>query len=331
MKSSHKVERFDYSKYESANPWDHSTLEEFEFWGFHKKSGRLHIDTKRYKKACEKVGITDFLPSGLFQERNSVYYVPSRVNRYDYKVNIFRDMLGALKQEWEEEYKPIFSKIKTPKEVYENVRLGELAYTSCSDDYDEIEVDARMAAFRREETYNKVMNELYCMFLQKITTEVDRFTLIFMEQCGYKGTDFSFEHFMEFTEKYIGKERSLDLFKSLNGYNCYSLLHKINNFLKHNSKDSYKALYHTFPKNVRSVKNGNATEDYQNGQYAGDWIVLKQGYLDKVFDKLIAFFEDYCRVVLKEDIEQSKWDYDEYFISAYNEMRWPEEYFGIPY
>lgn len=331
MKSTHKVVRFDYSKYESKDPWDHETLEEFEFWGFHKKSGRIHIDTKRYKKACEKVGITDFLPEGLFKDRNTVYFVPEKVHRYDYKINLFRDMINGLKKEWEEEYRPLFSKIKTPKDVYENVRLGELCYTGCSDDYDEIEIDARMASFKREESYNKIMNELYCMFIQKITTEIDRFTLIFMEECGYKGTDFSFEHFMEFTERLIGQKRSLELFKTLNGYNCYSLLHKINNFLKHNSKDAYKTLLHTYPANVRSVKNGTSTVDYQNGQFAGDWIILKPNYLDSVFGKLIKFFEDYCAVVLKENVEESKWNYDEYFINAYSEMRYPRDYLGIYY
>lgn len=329
MKSSHKVERFDYSKYESSEAWDYETLKEFEFWGFHKKEGRIHIDTKRYKKACDKVGIADFLPEGLFKERNTVYFIPARVKRIDYKVNIFRDLLGQLKEEWFNEYKPLFDKIKTPHEVYENSRLNGIAMTSCSDDYDDIEINARFEALRRENTYNKIINELYCMFLQKITTEVDRYTLLFMEQYGYKGTDFSFEHFMEFTEKQTGLEKSKELFKKLKGYNCYTFLHKVNNFLKHNSKEAYKSLYYLFPKNVRSVKNGNADEDYKNGQFAGDWIILKPNCLDKVFDKLIAFFENYCEVVLHEDLEESKWNYDEYFENAYYEMRNPDAYFGL--
>jgi hypothetical protein len=121
------------------------------------------------------------------------------------------------------------------------------------------------------------------------------------------------------------------MFKKIEGYNCYSLLHKINNFLKHNSRESYKALAHTFPKNVRSIKNGNADREYENGMFAGDWIVLKDGYLDKVFSKLIRFFENYCEIVLKEDLEDSKWNYDDYFYDAQKEMRYPEEYLGIPY
>ena len=59
MKKERKVERFDYSKYESNMSWESELLKEHEFWGFHMKKGRLHIDTKRYKKACEQIGIKD--------------------------------------------------------------------------------------------------------------------------------------------------------------------------------------------------------------------------------------------------------------------------------
>ena len=330
MKSSKKVERFDYSKFESKNPWDHELLKQYEFWGFHPKKGRLHIDTKRYKKACESVGINDFLPDGLFAPRNTVYFVPARIHRNDYKVNIFRDFIGDLQKQWEDEYKPIFKKIKTPEDAFNNYRSGAIAYTSDAEDLNEIEVEARMAAFKRESAYWKVINELYCMFIQKITTEIDRFTLIFMMECGYKGTDFSFEAFLDFTGKLVGHPCP-DLFKKLEGYNCYTLLHKINNFLKHNSREAYKALSYTYPKNVRSIANGNATQEYQNGMFAGDWIVLKDNYIDTVFSKLLRFFERYCEVVLGEDPNESKWNYDDYFYTAQKNMRYPEEYLGLPY
>lgn len=134
MKSTRKVVRFDYSKYESEeHVWDHDVLEQYEFWGFHPKGGRLHIDTKRYKKACESVGITDFLPSGLFEQRNTVYYEPTKVKRYDYKVNIFRDLLQELKRDWENEYKPLLDKVMTPKEAEDRSRLDALCYTSDAD------------------------------------------------------------------------------------------------------------------------------------------------------------------------------------------------------
>lgn len=52
MKSIHKVERFDYSKIESRD--------DMRYFGIHPKSGRIHIDTKRYRKILEEDGITEF-------------------------------------------------------------------------------------------------------------------------------------------------------------------------------------------------------------------------------------------------------------------------------
>lgn len=299
------------------------------FGGFIKRRAESTLIQKDTRRPVKKLESLIFLPNGLFKQRNTVYFIPSKIKRIDYKVNIFRDMIFSLKNEWKNEYKPLLSKIKTPSEVYENARIAGICVTSCSDDFDEIELDARMDSFRREASYNKIINELYCMFIQKVTAEIDRFTLLFMVDCGYKRTDFSFDNFAKFTEKYVGKDRSRDLFRSLKGYNCYSLLHRINNFLKHNSKDAYNSLLYTYPANVRSVKMGTAKEEYQNGMFAGDWIILKTNYLDEIFDKLIGFFEDYCNKVLHEDLEESKWNYDEYFENAFYEMKNPKKFFGV--
>ena len=80
MKSTHKVERFDYSKVEAQQ----DAILLYQYWGLHPKSGRIHIDTKRYKRTCEKIGIMDFMPEGMFANRQTPYFVPSKVRRYDY-------------------------------------------------------------------------------------------------------------------------------------------------------------------------------------------------------------------------------------------------------
>ena len=328
MKSTRKVVRFDYSKYESNHPWNHDALEQYEFWGFHPKSGRLHIDTKRYKKACESVGITDFLPSGLFEQRNTVYYEPTKIQRYDYKVNIFKDLLTALKEDWKREYKPLLSKVMTPKEVEDSYRTDALMYTSDADDYDDICSAAMMAGWKRAPKYHQVVQSLYCQFIQKIATEVDRYTLIFMVECGWKGTDFSMENFLSFSDGLL-KQKGEKVFRSLSKYNAYTLLHKLNNFLKHNSAESYKTLKKLFPNNVATVESGRAKAPYENGMFAGDWIIVKENYIDDLLDKLVIFFEDYCRVYLNEDPSKTGWDYDDYFYDAYRQMKYPEHYLGL--
>lgn len=54
--------------------------------------------------------------------------------------------------------------------------------------------------------------------------------------------------------------------------------------------------------------------------FAGDWIIIKDGYIDKLFKKLIEFFEDYCNKFLGEDLEESKWNYDDYFKDVYKKV-----------
>lgn len=90
MKSTHTVDRFDYSKIESKD--------DIQYWGIHPKKGRLHIDTKRYKITCEEAGITEYLPDGLFKNRTTPYFIPEHIKRHDYKVNIFKDLINELKK-----------------------------------------------------------------------------------------------------------------------------------------------------------------------------------------------------------------------------------------
>ena len=327
MKSTHKVVRYDYSKFESDPSWDSPFLQEYEFWGLHPEKGRIHVDTKRYRKACEKMGITEFLPEGLFKVRNTVYFIPERIKRYDYKINRFRDLLNDFRKDWEEEYRPIFKLIRTPSQVQNGYRTEALMYTSSADDFDEIDVDAGLAAYRREPKYREIIQSLYCQFIQKLCTEVDRYTLIVMVECGYKGKDFSFKSFVDFSDGLLG-EKSGSKLRDLEKFNAYNLLHKVNNFLKHNSIQAYDDLKHFFPENVCSVEKGTAKVPYENGMFAGDWIILKDKYIDNMFDKLILFFEDYCRVFLKENIAESSWNYDDYFKDAFQELRYLREYFG---
>ena len=329
MKSKRKVTRYDYSRFLECDPWDSRILGIYEFWGFHRKKGKLHIDTKRYKKACDKVGITDFLPNGLFEQRNTVYYQPKKEKRHDYKVNIFRDLIGELRSDWDNEYKPLLDKIISPEEASNNYRVEAMSYTSCSDDYDEINMNSQLVRIKRAIEYERISRSLYCQFIQKISAEIDRYTLIFMVECGWKGKDFHFEEFSSFSDGLLSKKDETKI-SALSKYNSYNCLRKITNFLKHNSLASYEALKKRYPNIVRSVENKTAPKSFENGMFAGDWIIIKENYIDNLLNNLLIFFEDYCRVYLGEDIERAMWDYDDYFYSAQAEMICPEEYLGLP-
>ena len=78
-----------------------------------------------------------------------------------------REQLNRLSSDWNTEYKTVINKITTPKEVQDNVRLEEIAYTSSPDDLDDIEFDALMAGIRREAKYDEVIKSIHLQYLQK--------------------------------------------------------------------------------------------------------------------------------------------------------------------
>lgn len=264
----------------------------------------------------------------MFANRHTPYFVPTKIKRYDYAINIFRDLINELRNDWLQEYKPVLAKIKTPQEVSESIRLNEMMFTSDPDDLDEIGIDAMFGGIRRARKYNEIINSLYCQFISKICTEIDRYTLIVMCELGYKGNDYNFKSFAKFSDG-LQKDKNSVKLSGLSKYNAYNLLHKINNFLKHNTISSYNDLKKYYPANVRSVENGTAKEEYQNGMFAGGWIILKENYINDIFDSLTKFFEDFCKQFVKEDIERATWDYDEYFIDAFNQMKYPLQYWGV--
>lgn len=321
------TQQFDYSKYEEHPSWSSESLADPKYWGMHEINGKLVIDVERYKKTCDDIGITDFIPQ-CFKDQDIKFFTPAKRGRYDYKVNLFRDLIGEFRKDWFQEYKPIFKLIKTPSQVREDTRLNGLMMISSSEDIDMVDEDAMFAMIRRYPKYEKVIQSFYCSFISKLSTEIDRYTLIVMCELGYKGKDYSFESFLKFSDG-LQKDKNGKKIDKLKKYKAYNLLHKVNNFLKHNSIESYKKLKRFYPDNVRSIEKGTANIEYENGMFAGDWIILKENYIDTLLDKLVEFFEDYCVNYLDENIEDSSWNHDDYFWNALKEMRDPYEYFGI--
>ena len=184
-----------------------------------------------------------------------------------------------MKKDWNKEYKTLLYKVKSPNDVYESNRLNNIAMTTCAADLNDIEVESRMAAFRRERQYQIICQSFYCQVISRICTKADRFTLIFIKELGYSQKDFGMRDFRAFTDDPKGHKRA-DLINNLKGYNAYNLLYKINNFLKQNTIEAYNGLKKEYPKNVCYVENKTAKKPYENGVFAGDWIIVQEGYID---------------------------------------------------
>lgn len=320
--------QFDYSKFSEKLSWYNPEQKHPACWGLHEIDGKLHIDIARYTKVCNEIGITEFIPKE-WANINKGCFVPAKKTRYDYKVNIFRDLIYEFKDDWLQEYKPIFEFIRTPSQVRENARLNGLSMIYSAEDIDSVEEEAVFAMMRRYKKYNNVIQSLYCSFISKLATEIDRYTLIVMCELGYKGSDYNFDSFRKFSDG-LQKNKMGKKISQLKKYNAYNLLHKINNFLKHNTIDAYNRLKKFYPNNVCSVENGTAKQEYENGMFAGDWIIIKDNYIDSLLEKLVKFFDDYCVHFLNENIDEADWNYADYFYNAIDEMRFPHEYFGLP-
>lgn len=321
MKSTHKVQRFDYTKIEQKDDYH----QYYEYFGIHPKHGKLCIDTKRFKKILVSLSAEEFWHAKMSETRKTVYLIPSKAKRSDYRVNIARDMLSVLKRDWEEEYRPLLRAVKSPKDVYEQSRINSIMVTGCSDDYDEIETDAFLDAWQRIRDYDRIIGSLYFQFVCKLCSEVERIMLVLITNLGYSQETFEMNSFISFTDGLKGASSNTKL-KDIKNFQTLNKLRKINNFLKHNTVSTYKKLKKC---DSTIVSDKIAGKPYSNGMFAGDWIAINGCYIDETLEGLVAFFEDYCHAFCGEDLERSQWDYDDYFESVYQKLRRPETRFDI--
>lgn len=307
-------EIFDYSK---SNPND------YEYFGFHLKDGRYHIDTKRLKK----LHIDYCFPKELFTlPRNTHYFTPSHKNINDWGINILLNQLNKLSNDWNEEYRYVINEIKTPEQVEENVRIDEMMMTSCSDDYDQIQEDAFFAGIHRLAKYEEVIKSIHLQYLQKIFTEYFRALLLTIKDRGYENKeDFTFEKLCGYVQARFNVEnkRANPLFK-LPHYRYLDILNKIDNFLKHNTVRSYNALANNpFEKDEELkafqstfvLSNDEAGIEYENGMYAGDWLKIGPEFVNETLENLREFSKEFCKLMYDEDSHEAWWNSDEHLIN----------------
>lgn len=303
-------QRFNYDREYSYN--------DYREYGFHKKKDRFHIDTKRLKK----LKIDDAFPKALFSApRNTHYFIPKCKYESDYAVNILTTAIKKLKNDWEEEYVRVLKAIKTPEEVYDNVRTNELMMTSCADDIDEIEMDARIEQWRRRNKYIEILQSIHLSYIQRIVAEYFRVLFIALEGKGleYKD-DFSYGSLMKYAVKVTNTTHKTNPVYKLEHYKYFDVLNKINNFLKHNSLDAYNSLANNPEEKDEELKKFQASfvytkeetsKEYKTGMYAGDWIKYDKNFIVNSLNSLLAFSRELCELLFKEDSEEASWNSDE--------------------
>lgn len=291
MKKSSKTIRKDYTKLE--NEYDNRG-----HYGLFIKSGRVKLDTKRYKKFFK-------LPDNKIEHRKSVYYTPSRIRKYDYLSNIFIDKLLQLKRLWINEFSKAIDIIKTPKQVEDDVRTVNLMDGVL--DYDEANMSGMLANIRRQKPYKFVIKSIYAQFFQQMMAEINALSLRVMVSQGYKSEDFSKKAFDIFIQ---GKQKSNQIqFPDFDNYYIFDRAYLVWNFLKHNSLRSYDELKRKYPEMIYDPNN-----NYKNGDLALTVLKIDERYILDCLDNLHKFFDEVCERGFDENIKDAKWDYDDYFI-----------------
>ena len=301
---------FDYSGY---SPTD------YIYYGFHLKDGRYHIDTKRLKK----IGAKGSFPEALFSTpRNTHYFIPKHKHSSEYAIVCLRECLNRLSKDWHCEYKDVISKLTTPREVFEKTRVGELMFTSSADDLDCIEFDALLASVEREKKYCEVVKSIHLQYLQKMFAEFFRAIYLVIKDRGYKNTnDFSFKSFFYYVQESLNvQSKEANPLYKMPHYKYFDALNKIDNFLKHNSRQSYLSLANNpFEKDpvikefLASFVFGDQEEGlrYESGMYAGDWLKIDSSFVDETIANLQEFSKEFCQTVFGEDADESFWNSDE--------------------
>ena len=291
MKKSSKTIRKDYTKLE--NEYDNRG-----HYGLFIKSGRVKLDTKRYKKFFK-------LPDNKIEHRKSVYYTPSRIRKYDYLSNIFSDKLLQLKRLWINEFSKAINIIKTPKQVEDDVRISNLMDGVL--DYDEAGMTGLFAGIKRQNQYRFVIKSIYAQFFQQMMAEINALSLRVMVSQGYKSEDFSKKAFDIFIQ---GKQKSNQIqFPDFDNYYIFDRAYLVWNFLKHNSLRSYDELKRKYPEMIYDPNN-----NYKNGDLALTVLKIDERYILDCLENLHKFFDEVCERGFDENVKDAKWDYDDYFI-----------------
>ena len=292
MKKKSKVIGKNYDKLEKENRFD-----KLDYYGLIIKDDMIKIDTKRYKKFFT-------IPDRKIEKRQSVYYLPTKVHRSDYKCNWFRDLLARYKQLWLREYKDFIDSIKTPKQVEDDARVGFLSDGIL--EYDEANAKAFITGMKRANDYKVIIKSLYAQFFHQLMSSIDALCLKMLTACGYKEEDYTKKQFDIYMQGLQGCNAVA--FRQYKNYSLYDRAFTVWNFLKHNSLRSYKILKQWYPKMIWDPE-----EKYQNGESALSIVKLDEKFILNCLDNLHLFFDEMCEKAFGENAADAQWDYDDYF------------------
>lgn len=294
------------------NVKDYSKCNEFDmdYCGLFRKNGKLRIDVKRASKVDCGPFDKDFLKEISEIPRSTAYFFPKKKRRDEYMCNIFTGHLSDVREIWQQEIKPIIGKIKTPEEAGDDAFMANIPYGIL--DHGECEQVRIFENMKRGFEYPFVLKMIYAQFIHYIGSVVELAMIDVMNRAGH---DLKRNGRGEIT-KLLPEKYKMEL-EDVPNCEHYDRFYCLWNFMKHNSMNAYTMLKEKHPKMIYD----NPDKPFLSGKYSLGYIRLEESTIFDLLDGLQKFFDSFCESVFMEDINEARWNYDDYFIREFRIWR----------
>lgn len=275
-----------------------------EFNGLFIKKEKLRIDVKRLAKS-------DIFPSKIIEKinripRNTKYFFPKGKEGDDYRCNLFNKYIEETRHLWIADLSPLMNFIKKPNEFGDEVYRHNIFNGIL--EHDECETVRSKEIIKRSEGYSSVLKMIRAQFIHYIGSIVE---VALLDVFTREGHVMNYSSRKEF-KKILCDEYGIEIEELLN-YSNYLNFYALWNFMKHSSKKSYDDLKSKNPEIMTD-------KQYKNGTYSLSYLKLNDDTVTQLLDDLDIFFSSFSENVFNEDLEEAKWNYDQYFLNGFS--RW---------
>lgn len=311
-----KVIRKDYEKLKEKYGYDE--IFHREYFGVFKNNGRIKIDTKRFREHFDL-----YLDKECDFRRNSVYFVPAKIHKYDYCMNYFVDAIEESRKTWYEQKNGFHQMLDdyAKKELSKEIPNWDNAMCCGILDHDEWDMSNRMEKILHQEKVKNKINEkayslmitLYLETIQQMASHFEHAMIFTMNKMGYEGDKCGRLDIFRFMDGRIGK--SENKIKSLQHYETYDKFYSIWNFTKHNSPSTYNKIKKNWPELLYNKEKDNWFNlEFPSEHLAIEYLNINDKFLTGLFEPLMEFYYEFCELCYGETKHHSKWNYDDYFL-----------------
>lgn len=277
--------------------------EDTRFYGLFKNRNSVGVDPIRFLKKFPDKFNHNIIES-MAHRRSSLFY-PIKKHFYDYNLNHFFTTIEEIEKDWKtyysQEIKKALSRLKknhhTPGDDWNFITgIDSIGAASARADY----LNMREAQIYQRKV-DEIIASMYAQFFHMMASKIEAVTIRVLNN-NKVNVNKSLRDVLRGT--LIGKSE----IEKLEGYKFHDRLYRIWNFIKHNNLDAYIKL----KTNHFDVLSNH---EYKQGDLAIYYVKFNEELIGLLLAGLKVFFTSYCKMVFNENKDDSKWNYDEYFLA----------------